>query len=78
MERTSRELELRELELPALQSAHVRNELGEWYAPTDELHDPRLRCLDAATHGIPSSGGLAQNPPVWLDALGLVLGRTTD
>ncbi|PRB68649.1 hypothetical protein [Arthrobacter sp. MYb213] len=41
IERISRELELRELEQPTPKPAPGRNELGEWYAPTAKLHDPR-------------------------------------
>ncbi|MGP5049183.1 hypothetical protein, partial [Glutamicibacter ardleyensis] len=86
LERISRELELRELEQPAPQPAHVRNELGEWYAPTAELHDPRTpeawkqqltgyrQVLDTEHQRV--GADLAQNPPVWLDALGPVPGRS--
>ncbi|HJX78123.1 MobF family relaxase [Glutamicibacter sp.] len=86
VERISRELELRELEQPTLEPAHVRSELGEWYAPTAELHDPRTsdawkqqlagyrQVLDTERQRV--GADLAQNPPVWLDALGPVPGRS--
>lgn len=85
VERISRELELRELEQPTLKPAHGGNELGEWYAPTAELHDPRTpaawkqqlagyrHVLDAEHQRVGAQ--LAQNPPVWLEALGPVPGR---
>ncbi|MGP9784535.1 MobF family relaxase [Glutamicibacter sp. AOP12-B1-11] len=84
LERISRELELRELEQSTLQPAHTRNELGEWYAPTAELHDPRTpdawkqqligyrNVLDTEHQRV--GADLAQNPPVWLEALGPVPG----
>ncbi|MGP4994853.1 MobF family relaxase [Glutamicibacter ardleyensis] len=86
LERISRELELRELEQPNLQPAHSRNELGEWYAPSAELHD--LRTPDAWKQQLAGyrhvldiehqrvGAGLAQNPPVWLESLGPVPGRS--
>lgn len=85
VERISRELELRELEQPTLHPAHARNELGEWFAPTAELHDPRTpdawkQQLTGYRHTLDTEhqrvgAQLAQNPPVWLDALGPVPGR---
>ena len=86
LERISRELELRELEQPTLKPPHVRNELGEWYAPTAELHDPRTpdawkQQLTGYRHVLDTEhqrvgAQLAQNPPVWLEALGPVPERS--
>lgn len=85
LERISRELELRELEQSNLQPPHIRNELGEWYAPSAELHDLRTpnawnQQLTGYRHVLETEqqrvgAQLAQNPPVWLEALGPVPGR---
>lgn len=85
LERVSRELELRELEQPAFAGNNERNELGDWYAPVDELNDPRTPeawkeqissyrpVLDIEHQRVGAE--LSLTPPVWLDALGPVPGK---
>lgn len=86
LERISTELKLRELERPAITQPRERNQLGEWYAPREQLADPWLPVawkeqITAYRHVVDTEhqrlgAELAQNPPAWLESLGPVPGRS--
>lgn len=85
LERISTELKLRELEQQPFEQPREPNLLGEWFAPREQLADPRLPAawkeqiesyqptLDVEHQRIGAE--LAQNPPAWLEDLGPVPGR---